>query len=273
MANNPSVRRHLDDFTRGRIIGKLEEGRSMTSVAAEFGIAHSIVSRLWRPFQTTGTAIRGFSSGRPRGTTPADDRVISDTLGQNIAIFTDSQAAIKTISGYNLFPSELEFKCKQLIHSFLSTGREVFLQWVSLHCVIHGNEQADKLVKEASMLYPPCLPIPLRNAKRVLRDKYCQKRISLLQSWLLGEGVACFRVITGHDYLQAHLFKIGQDDSPLCLLYKSMPMTREHLFDCPSLLHVLMEDNCGVLPPVSVTSALYWTTRRLMSKKTLAGVI
>ncbi|GFW24025.1 transposable element Tcb2 transposase [Trichonephila clavipes] len=76
MANNQSVRRHLDAFTRGRIIGKLEEGRSVTSVAAEFGIAHSIVSRLWRQFQTTGTAIRGFSSGRPRRTTPADDRYI-----------------------------------------------------------------------------------------------------------------------------------------------------------------------------------------------------
>ncbi|GFX33733.1 transposable element Tcb2 transposase [Trichonephila clavipes] len=52
------------------------EGRSVTSVAAEFGIAHSIVSRHWRQFQTTGTAIRGFCSGRPRGTTPADDRYI-----------------------------------------------------------------------------------------------------------------------------------------------------------------------------------------------------
>ncbi|GFV24674.1 transposable element Tc1 transposase [Trichonephila clavipes] len=76
MANNQSVRRHLDAFTRGRIIGKLEEGCSVTSVAAEFGIAHSIVSRLWRQFQTTGTAIRGFSSGRPRGTTPVDDQYI-----------------------------------------------------------------------------------------------------------------------------------------------------------------------------------------------------
>ncbi|GFX43388.1 transposable element Tcb2 transposase [Trichonephila clavipes] len=76
MANNQSVRRHLDAFTRGRIIGKLEEGRSVTSVAAEFGIAHSIVSRLWRQFQITGTALRGFSSGRPRGTTPADYRYV-----------------------------------------------------------------------------------------------------------------------------------------------------------------------------------------------------
>ncbi|GFV54084.1 transposable element Tcb2 transposase [Trichonephila clavipes] len=75
MTNNQSVRPHMDAFTR-RIIGKLEEGRSVTSVAAKFGIAHSIVSRLWRQFKTTGTAIREFSSCHPRGITPADDRYI-----------------------------------------------------------------------------------------------------------------------------------------------------------------------------------------------------
>ncbi|GFW46858.1 transposable element Tcb1 transposase [Trichonephila clavipes] len=90
MANNQSVRRHLDAFTRGQIIGKLEEGRSVTSVAAEFGIAHSIVSRLWRQFQTTGTAIRGFSSGRPRGTTPADDRYIVLQARRNRRLSSDS---------------------------------------------------------------------------------------------------------------------------------------------------------------------------------------
>ncbi|GFS97548.1 transposable element Tc1 transposase [Trichonephila clavipes] len=53
MANNQSVRRYLDAFTQGRITRKLEEGRSVTR-----------------------TAIRGFSSGHPRGTTLADDRYI-----------------------------------------------------------------------------------------------------------------------------------------------------------------------------------------------------
>ncbi|GFV49612.1 transposable element Tcb2 transposase [Trichonephila clavipes] len=37
----------------------------------------SIKHVVGRQFQTTGTAIRGFSSGRPRGTTPADDRYIA----------------------------------------------------------------------------------------------------------------------------------------------------------------------------------------------------
>ncbi|GFU38984.1 HTH_Tnp_Tc3_2 domain-containing protein [Trichonephila clavipes] len=76
MANNQSVRRHRDAFTRGRIIGKLEEGRSVTSVAAEFEIAYSIVSRLWRQFQTTGTAIRGSVLVVHEEPHPADDRYI-----------------------------------------------------------------------------------------------------------------------------------------------------------------------------------------------------
>ncbi|GFV13429.1 HTH_Tnp_Tc3_2 domain-containing protein, partial [Trichonephila clavipes] len=71
-----SCGRHLDAFTRGRIIGKLEEGRSVTSVAAEFGIAHSIVSRLWNNFKLQEQLSGGSVVCRPRGTTPADDRYI-----------------------------------------------------------------------------------------------------------------------------------------------------------------------------------------------------
>ncbi|GFT96143.1 transposable element Tcb2 transposase [Trichonephila clavipes] len=47
-------RNHLDDFTRGRMIGKLEEARTVTGVAAEFGINKSVVLRAWKAFQTTG---------------------------------------------------------------------------------------------------------------------------------------------------------------------------------------------------------------------------
>ncbi|GFV51420.1 transposable element Tc3 transposase [Trichonephila clavipes] len=53
-------RNHMADFTRGRMIGKLEEGCTVTSVAAEFGINKSVVSRAWKAFQTTGTAVRKY---------------------------------------------------------------------------------------------------------------------------------------------------------------------------------------------------------------------
>ncbi|GFW26856.1 transposable element Tcb1 transposase [Trichonephila clavipes] len=71
-----SSRHHIDDFVRGRIIGKIEEGRKITDVAREFDIAHSVVSRLWKSFKTTGMCSRRHRGGRVRSTTPAEDRYI-----------------------------------------------------------------------------------------------------------------------------------------------------------------------------------------------------
>ncbi|GFV12615.1 transposable element Tcb2 transposase [Trichonephila clavipes] len=71
-----SSRHHIDDFMRGRIIGKIEEGRKITVVAREFDIAHSVVSRLWKSFKTTGMCSRRHGGGRVRSTTPAEDRYI-----------------------------------------------------------------------------------------------------------------------------------------------------------------------------------------------------
>ncbi|GFT59072.1 transposable element Tcb2 transposase [Trichonephila clavipes] len=71
-----SSRHHIDDFMRGRIIGKIEEGRKITDVAREFDIAHSVVSRLWKSFKTTGMCSRRHGGGRVRSTTPAEDKYI-----------------------------------------------------------------------------------------------------------------------------------------------------------------------------------------------------
>ncbi|GFV44656.1 transposable element Tcb1 transposase [Trichonephila clavipes] len=61
-----SSRHHIDDFMRGRIIGKIEEGRKITDVAREFDIAHSVVSRLWKSIKTTGMCSRRHGRGRVR---------------------------------------------------------------------------------------------------------------------------------------------------------------------------------------------------------------
>ncbi|GFT34855.1 hypothetical protein TNCV_3878701 [Trichonephila clavipes] len=53
-----SSRHHIDDFISGRIIGKIEEGRKITDVARAYDIAHSVVSRLWKSFKTTGMCSR-----------------------------------------------------------------------------------------------------------------------------------------------------------------------------------------------------------------------
>ncbi|GFV83835.1 transposable element Tcb1 transposase [Trichonephila clavipes] len=71
-----SSRHHIDDLMRGRIIGKIEEGRKITDVAREFDIAHSVVSRLWKSFKTTGMCSRRHGGGRVRNTTSAENRYI-----------------------------------------------------------------------------------------------------------------------------------------------------------------------------------------------------
>ncbi|GFU82166.1 transposable element Tcb1 transposase [Trichonephila clavipes] len=68
-----SSRNHIDDSMRGRIIGKIEERRKITDVAREFDIAHSVVSRLWKSFKTTGMCSRRQGGGRVRSRTPAED--------------------------------------------------------------------------------------------------------------------------------------------------------------------------------------------------------
>ncbi|GFU62676.1 transposable element Tc1 transposase [Trichonephila clavipes] len=71
-----SARHHINDFMRGRITEKIEEQRKITDVAREFDIAHSVVSRLWKSFKTTGMCSRRHGGGRVRSTTPAEDRYI-----------------------------------------------------------------------------------------------------------------------------------------------------------------------------------------------------
>ncbi|GFX92012.1 uncharacterized protein TNCV_5004761 [Trichonephila clavipes] len=61
-----SSRHHIHDFMRGRIIGKIEEGRKITDVAREFDIAHSVVSRLWKSFKSAGMCSRRNGGGRVR---------------------------------------------------------------------------------------------------------------------------------------------------------------------------------------------------------------
>ncbi|GBM41852.1 hypothetical protein AVEN_8524-1 [Araneus ventricosus] len=67
-------RKHLDDFLRGRIIGRLECGRTQLEVSEELGIAQSVISRLWQRFQDDGNVSKCYSTGRPRVTTPNEDR-------------------------------------------------------------------------------------------------------------------------------------------------------------------------------------------------------
>ncbi|GFU00428.1 transposable element Tcb1 transposase [Trichonephila clavipes] len=72
-------RKYLDDFLRGRIIGRLECGRTQLEVSEELGIAQSVISRIWQRFQDDGNVSRCYSTGRPRVTTQNEDRYLAVT--------------------------------------------------------------------------------------------------------------------------------------------------------------------------------------------------
>ncbi|GFW83100.1 transposable element Tcb2 transposase [Trichonephila clavipes] len=69
-------KRRAGDQYSGQNDRKDEGGRTVTSVAAEFGINKSVVSRAWKAFQTTGTAVRKVGGGFPRTITAGDDLYI-----------------------------------------------------------------------------------------------------------------------------------------------------------------------------------------------------
>ncbi|GFV11540.1 transposable element Tcb1 transposase [Trichonephila clavipes] len=76
-------RKHLDNFLRSRIIGRLECKRNQLEVSEELGVAQSVNSRLWQRFQDDGNVSRCYSTGRPRVTTPNEDRYLAVTAERN----------------------------------------------------------------------------------------------------------------------------------------------------------------------------------------------
>ncbi|GFT50195.1 uncharacterized protein TNCV_3622501 [Trichonephila clavipes] len=67
-------------FLNGRIIGRLECGRTKLEVSEELGTAQSVISGLWQRFQDDGYVSRCYSTGRLQVTTPNEDRYIWQLL-------------------------------------------------------------------------------------------------------------------------------------------------------------------------------------------------
>ncbi|PRD27446.1 UNVERIFIED_CONTAM: hypothetical protein NCL1_35329 [Trichonephila clavipes] len=76
-------RKQMKDSERWRAVGCIEAGQSISDVALFFGVHHSVISRLWKQFQTTQTGVRRPVGGRPRVTTPAADRYIDIVAKRN----------------------------------------------------------------------------------------------------------------------------------------------------------------------------------------------
>ncbi|GBM06114.1 hypothetical protein AVEN_241932-1 [Araneus ventricosus] len=94
----------MEHSERWRCAGRIETEQSITDVALFFGVHHSVISRLWKQFQTSQTFVRRPIAGRPRVTNHAEDRntaVVAKRNQRSISTHVTSMVAAgigKTIS-------------------------------------------------------------------------------------------------------------------------------------------------------------------------------
>ena len=66
----------LTNDQRNNAIGRLQQGATQAAVARHFNVSRATINRLWIRHNATGSVADRPRSGRPRVTTPAQDRFI-----------------------------------------------------------------------------------------------------------------------------------------------------------------------------------------------------
>ncbi|GFU73726.1 DDE_3 domain-containing protein [Trichonephila clavipes] len=72
-----SQRRRLPNSFRWRAVGWMEMGLSQADAARRLNVSRSVVQRLWDQYQSEDSVSRRPFPGRPRSTTPAEDRFLA----------------------------------------------------------------------------------------------------------------------------------------------------------------------------------------------------
>ncbi|GFW09456.1 transposable element Tcb2 transposase [Trichonephila clavipes] len=72
-----SQRRRLPNSLRWRAVGWMEMGFSQADAARRLNVSRSVVQRLWDQYQSEDSVSRRPVPGRPRATTPAEDRFLA----------------------------------------------------------------------------------------------------------------------------------------------------------------------------------------------------
>ena len=102
-------RRKLSPFNQGKAIALLDNGFSMRQVSQQLGVSKSVVHRIQRRHQQTGSTAERPRSGRPRQTCEREDRLIErqavterpatlSKIRQNLRQATHTNVSVSTVS-------------------------------------------------------------------------------------------------------------------------------------------------------------------------------
>ncbi|CAD7085101.1 unnamed protein product [Hermetia illucens] len=188
--------------------------------------------------------------------------VIDERLkGRRIAICSDSQAALRELSS-PLITSKIVQECRNRLNS-MSRFNTVELLWVPGHCGIEGNEISDALAKEGSISPlpgpEPAIGVSVALAKSVFKN---WEEVSHNDRWqslnaarhtklflpepnirtakfILSKSRRTCRcivgILTGHNSLAGHMFRIGITEDDTCPSYNEEAGSTEHfLCECPA---------------------------------------
>lgn len=153
-----------------------------------------------------------------------------------MVIIIDSQAMISDNISLLLSKSLKVLNYQIIINNQIENGEHIFLQRIPAYCTVENNERAECLPMKISASSQPCPSLEDRTDRRIIKTKLKTFRANLYKTTLSAKSwsslrdfrlsqnlpseatVACFRVLTRHDYLQRHIYDIGLADSPLCSL-------------------------------------------------------
>ena len=157
----------------------------------------------------------------------------------NVVIFTDALSVLSKLQN----PHRKDLSEVETALVDLAAQTNLTLQWIPAHCGIQGNEQADWPAREGGQLEQEDRYTTYTDEKTIIKtlskNKWKQQHPNSNQSDSLHklnrtEQVILFRLRTGHNRLNAHMynkFKIGEFEMCPC---NADTMTAEHLLQhCP----------------------------------------
>lgn len=185
-----------------------------------------------------------------------------------IAILTDSQAAIKALSAYEV-NSKLVWECLGKLNE-LGKKNKVTIYWVPGHLGIPGNEKADELARKGSSNNlqgpePFCgvgkgtINMNLAKEENAERNKwwaqttganqakqligsYDKRRTEVYLNQPKGKLKMLVGLLTGHCRLNKHMHRLGITNCETCRYCMEDSETSEHvLMNCPAFSRTRMK--------------------------------
>ncbi|VEN56038.1 unnamed protein product [Callosobruchus maculatus] len=138
------------------------------------------------------------------------DHVCQSEERRRITICSDSQAAIKALSAWNIM-SGLVLECRRALDD-ISAKHKVSLMWVLGHAGVKGNDMVDHLARMGSgnsfVGQEPALGLSA-NVIRKTTGEWIQNQHSLRWNNISGP-------LTGHNTFRRHLFVMRVVNDPTC---------------------------------------------------------